>query len=230
MQNKVMKQTLNARSSYFSNEPLEYNVAYFPNKRGKYVITIDSAIESVSQFSTAIQVLDNAQEDDEVEIHLSCCPGGCVNSGDVFIHSMRKCEAPIHIIAGGGTHSMATHLLLEADSFELSDGFNALLHAGYDGAGGTVGEYNTKSAFDLKFRTKKFREGYRFFLSESEINSMLEGKDIWLDAEMWCERAMHRMECQKAEWEAEQAALQATTKPTIAKPKRVRKPLNLAAA
>lgn len=229
MQNKVMKQTMNARSSHFSNEPLEYNVAYFPNKRGKYVITIDSAIESVSQFSTAIQVMDNAHEEDEIEIRLSC-PGGSVDAGDSMIHSMRKCEAPIHILASGGVHSMASQILLECDSFELSDGFHSLIHAGYDGSGGTVAEYNAKSAFDMQFRNKKFREAYKYFLSDEEITQMLLGRDVWVDAEGWCERAMHRMECQKAEWEAEQAALQAPTKPTIAKPKRVRKPLNLAAA
>jgi len=225
MQNKVMKQTINARSSHNYNDSMEYNVSYFPNKRGKYVITIDSAIESVSQFCTAIQVLDNAHEDDEIEIHLSCCPGGSVDAGDCFIHSMRKCEAPIHIKAGGGAHSMASQILLECDSFELSDGFNSLIHAGYDGSGGTVAEYNAKSAFDLQFRNKKFRETYKYFLSEEEITQMLLGRDIWLDAEMWCERAIHRMECQKAEWEAEQEALKDIAEE---KPKRVRKPLNLA--
>jgi ATP-dependent protease ClpP protease subunit len=225
MQNKVMKQTINARSSQNYNDSMEYNVSYFPNKSGVYKIEIDSAIESVSQFSTAIQVLDNAKEDDSVEIHLSCCPGGSVDAGDVFLHSMMKCVAPIHVVAGGGTHSMATHILLAADSFELSDGFNACLHAGYDGSGGTVAEYNTKSLFDFNFRTKKFRESYKYFLSEAEIDRMLDGKDIWLDAEMWCERAIHRMECQKAEWEAEQEALKEIAEE---KPKRVRKPLNLA--
>ena len=195
---------------YFESAP-EYNVSYFPSKSGLYKIEIDSLITSVSQFSTAISALDNAKPEDQIEIHLSCCPGGSVDAGDTFIHAMRKCEAPIHIIAGGGNHSMATHILLECDSFELSDGFCALLHAGYDGAGGTVNEYHTKSAFDLEFRTRKFREAYKHFLTDDEITNMLKGVDIWLDAEQWCERATNRMEIMKAEYEAEEALEESAT-------------------
>src|SRR5512133_52627 len=105
--NKIENNTLNKRqatSFYGFDEPREFSVGFYPHKSGKYVVEIDGAIEHVSQFSTAIQILDLAKEDDEVEIRLSCCPGGSVDAGDSMIHAMRKCEAPIHIIATGGTH------------------------------------------------------------------------------------------------------------------------------
>lgn len=182
------------QGGYYAEYPQEYSVSYYPNKGGTYVINIDDEIGHVSQFQTAIQVLNMAKEDDEVEIHLSCCPGGSVDAGDTMLHAMRKTQAHIRIVATGGVHSMGTHLLLEADEFELSAGFNALIHCGQNGAYGAVNEYVAKSKFDLEFRTRQFREAYEGFLDEKEIDGVLEGKDIWLDAQSWCDRAVKRIE------------------------------------
>lgn len=182
-----------ARRFYHEAHPQEFLVSYTPHRTGTYRIELDDEIQCVSQFSTAIQILEQAKEDDEIVIMLQT-PGGSVNAGEAFIHAMRKCAAPIHIVATGGVHSMGTHILLEADSLELSHGFNALLHCGSDGAYGGVNEYRVKAAFDAKFRERQFRESYEGFLSEEEIQAMLDGKDIWLDAEGWLERAMKRSE------------------------------------
>jgi ATP-dependent protease ClpP protease subunit len=223
--NKVENIKMNnsgAKNYHGYNMPQEYNVSFFPHKSGVYKIEIDSAIESVSQFSTAIQVLDMAKEDDQVEIHLSCCPGGSVDAGDTFIHSMKKCQAPIHIIASGGTHSMATQILMCADSFELSDSFNSLIHAGQDGSYGTVPEYHAKSAFDLEFRTRKFKEAYKHFLTDVEIENVLKGQDLWLDGKAWYERAAKASELYKAEYEAIMNPVQVK----VSKP-RNKKPLTL---
>jgi len=194
----------NHRSSYGEGEPREFSVGFIPHKSGTYKIEIDSIIESVSQFSTAIQILECAKEDDEVVIYLQT-DGGSVNAGEAFIHAMRKCSAPIHIVATGGVHSMGTHILLEADSIELSNGFNALIHCGSDGAWGRVNEYRAKTAFDTIFRDKQFKEAYEGMLSESEIQDVLDGKDIWLDANGWLDRATARSEYFKAKYEAFQA-------------------------
>lgn len=192
-----------ARRNHSEGQPQEFVVGYTPHRSGTYRIEIDDEICSVNQFSTAIQVLENAKDEDEVVIMLQT-PGGSVNAGEAFIHAMRKCAAPIHIVATGGVHSMGTHILMEADSLELSHGFNALLHCGSDGAYGGVNEYRVKAAFDAKFRERQFRESYEGFLSEEEIQAMLDGKDIWLDAEGWLERAMKRSEYFQAKYFGEE--------------------------
>ena len=179
---------------YYSDYPEEYSVSYFPNKGGTYIIEINDEISHVSQFQTAVQVLNMAKEEDEVEIRLSCCPGGSVDAGDTMLHAMRKTDARIKIIASGGVHSMGTHLLLEADEFELSNGFNACIHCGQNGSYGTVAEYTVKAKFDMDFRMRQFRDAYEGFLTAEEIEEVLEGKDIWLDAQQWCDRAVVRMQ------------------------------------
>lgn len=206
-------------NTYYSEQPQEYSVSYYPNKGGVYVINIDDAISHVSQFQTAVQVLGMAKEEDEVEIHLSCCDGGSVDAGDTFLHAMKKCQAHIRIVATGGVHSMGTHILMNADEFELSEGFNALIHGGSNGAWGTVAEYTTKSKFDMDFRTKQFRDAYEGFLSPAEIDEVLEGKDIWLDAESWCNRAIARMEYFQAKYMKMEKEAQKASRPKRVKTK-----------
>jgi ATP-dependent protease ClpP protease subunit len=198
-----------SNSYYGYSKPEEFPVSYIPHKAGTYRIEIDGAIEEVSQFSTAIMVLDKATEEDRVEIYLSDCPGGSVNAGGALIHAIRKCLAPIHMTVSGGCHSMASQILLEAQSFELAENFNSLIHNGSDGAYGNVNEYMAKAKFDEVFRTKQFREAYKYFLTQEEIDEVLEGKNLWIDAQMWCDRFEHKNKCMQLEQETKEAAAEA---------------------
>ena len=178
----------------------EYQVGFINHKSGKYVIEINAPIEDVAQFSTAIQILSHAEEDDEIEIHLQT-PGGDVDATGAFLHALRKCSAPIHIIASGGVHSCGTHILLEADSFELAENFNSLIHNGSAGAGGNINEYHAKSDFDKAFIRKLYAGIYEGFLTNEEFNDMMRGDNIWLDAAQWHDRAVARMDYFKAKYE-----------------------------
>ena len=230
--NKIENVANNKRQAsgfYGFNEPREYAVGFIPHKSGTYRIEIDAAIEDVAQFSTAIQVLNMAKEEDEVEIHLQC-PGGNVDASGAFLHAMMKCEAPIHVVASGGCHSAATHILLGADSFELAENFNSLVHNGSAGAYGNINEYHSKSDFDKEFIRKQYESIYEGFLTPQEFSDMMRGDNIWLDATAWCERTVKRGEYFQAKYEAqqaeEQAALLASQEPST-KPRPQKRPLSI---
>lgn len=189
-----LNNTDKANKSYHDGYHQEFNVGFIPHKSGKYRIEIDGAIEHVSQFSTAIQVLGMATEEDEVEIHLSCCPGGSTNAGGTFIHAMQKCQAHIHIVAGGGNHSAATDILLMGDSYELASNFNSLIHNGSSGSIGNINEYFAQAAFDKEFIKEQQREILEGFLTPEEIEGVFRGDNIWLDAKGWHERSLKRQE------------------------------------
>lgn len=188
------------RSNYSESYVPEYNVNFIPHRSGTYRIEIDTGITDVSQFSTAIQVLDMAKEEDEVEVHLQS-PGGNVDACGAFIHALRKCRAPIHMVASGGVHSAGTHILLEADSFELAEGFNSLIHNGSSGAYGNINEYHAKSDFDKVFIYEHYKGIYEGFLSDKEFDGMMRGDNLWLNAKQWHDRAVKRMEHFKAKAE-----------------------------
>jgi ATP-dependent protease ClpP protease subunit len=203
---EVLNDNSSAKSSYYSNDSQEFSVGFIPSKNGVFKIEINSSIDDVSQFSTAIQALDIAKEDDEIEIHLACCPGGSVDASGTFLHALRKCQAPIHIVASGNVSSAATHILLEADSYELANNFNSLIHNGSGGSGGNLNEWFAMSDFYKKFLYDQYKEIYLGFLSETEIEGVWKGDQIWVDAEGWHTRAVARNEYLRAKFEAQAAA------------------------
>jgi len=212
------------RSNYVDDYVQEYNVNFIPHRSGTYRIEIDSGIQDVAQFSTAIQVLDMAKEDDEVEVHLQS-PGGNVDACGAFLHALRKCKATVHMVASGGVHSAGTHILLEADSFELAEGFNSLIHNGSSGSYGNINEYHAKSDFDKVFIYEHYKSIYEGFLSEDEFIGMMRGDNIWLNAAQWHERATKRSEYFKAKYEAmmqaeEDALVEVEDKPKAKKPRK----------
>jgi len=221
--NQFKQERLNkspVKSSYYLDEPKEYNVSFIPQRNGTYRIEVDSGIESVSQFSTAISALGMAKEDDMVEIHLQC-PGGNVDASGAFLHAIYKCQAPVHVVASGGTHSAATHILLAADSFELADNFNSLIHNGSAGAYGNLNEYHSKSDFDKEFLRKQYADIYEGFLTTEEFDGVMRGDQIWLNAQQWCDRVLSRVEYFKqkdADMVAQRETEQPPTKPKKKKP------------
>lgn len=203
-------------TSDFEFGPQPFGVTFIPERVGTWVIEIDDNIVAPSQFSYAIQALERANEGDTVQINLQC-NGGSLGATDALIHAMRKCEAHIHIVATGGCHSSATLILLEAHSIELSSGFHALLHCGSLGNIGNLNEYREQAAFDAKFMPRILSEAYEGFLTEDELSRLLDGKDIWLDANEWQERHEKRNLFMQEKYLAQEeaaATIEAAPKPT----------------
>jgi ATP-dependent protease ClpP protease subunit len=170
-----------------------FDVSYIPVRCGTYIINLNRAIEEVAQFDYAIQAMNMANEDDEIEIRLQC-PGGSLDATDALIHAMRSCKAPIHTVATGNCSSAASAILLESHSFELSDGFSSLIHCGSLGAGGAFNEFNASTKFHQEFMPSWMRKTYNGFLTDEEIEGLIKGQDIWLNAEQWGERYNKRNE------------------------------------
>jgi ATP-dependent protease ClpP protease subunit len=168
---------------------------------GTFVIDLLHTITDPEQFSDGIKALEMADEQIGVEINLQC-RGGDLGATDRFIQAMRKCKGHIHICASGIVASAGTFVLLEADSFELSENFAALCHNGSMGNGGNFNEYAVKAEFDVKYMKKALVETYAGFFSREELEDMLKGVDIWLDADQWLIRHQARNEYMKAKYEA----------------------------
>ena len=192
-----MQKTKPKKAGYEDEGVAMFEVSYKPERIGNYIINIYSGIESPEQFTDAIQVLEMADEQNGIVVNLQC-PGGSLDAVDAFIHAMQKCEGHIHVVATGGCHSAATLILLEADSYELSEGFSSLIHCGSLGAVGSFNEFNAQVKFNAAFMPKTLRRHYEGFLDEKELDELMEGRDIWLDGESFATRYTARNEYFKA--------------------------------
>jgi len=161
-----------------------------------FPIFVHESIESPTDVVPIVDTLRQLEEGDNVTMYVSGV-GGCVSSVDLLIHEMQSAQArgvSIHCVCTGLLASAFSFIPLYADSFELSEGFHALLHAGSAGMSGTIPEFKASSAFTIKYMESRLRSVYKHFLSEKELDDMLEGKDLWLDASAWIDRFQKRNE------------------------------------
>ena len=174
---------------------LQHNQIPFQSSKGYKISNDDKiylygAIDSAFDFVEAIETLSRCEQGDTVTIYLSS-PGGCVSSVDALLHAIKQAQdngVTVHCVATGLVASAGTFILLECSSFELSDGFHALIHNGSLGEGGSYNQFRAASVFFLDYMEKRLREVYKHFLEDSEIEEVLAGKDIWLSPAEWVER------------------------------------------
>lgn len=174
---------------------LQHNSIPFPTAKGYHVhnddkIFLYGTIESSFDFADAIEALSRCERDDTVTIYLSS-PGGCVSAVDALLHSIKSAQdkgVTVHCVATGLCASAATFVLLECTSFELSDGFHALIHNGSLGDGGSYNQFRASTTFYLKYMEDRLREVYKYFLTDDELGQVMDGKDIWLSPQDWIAR------------------------------------------
>ena len=150
--------------------------------------------ESAFDFAEAIETLSRCEAGDTVTLYLSS-PGGCISSVDALLHAIKSAQdngVIVHCVATGLCASAATFVLLECTSFELSDGFHALIHNGSLGEGGAYNQFRAATEFYLRYMEQRLRAVYESFLTEQELDAVMDGKDIWLSPEEWVERYEHR--------------------------------------
>lgn len=178
------KQTRNSGDEYYKDS----NIQVSGRPRAMvYEADLHGYIQSPSQFSSIISVLGMMDEDDIFTLNIQS-GGGDIDSTDSLIHAFRKCRGTIHAVCSGSVSSAATFILLECDSYELSEGFHAVCHSGSLGSGGTYSEYRQQTAFYNKFMEKTLRSAYAGMFSDEELDAMLNGRDFILDAQEWSER------------------------------------------
>lgn len=177
--------------------PVVANVKQIVN----YSIFLYGTTSSAFDFAEAINAIENADEHDQITIYLSG-GGGCVSSTDAFLHAINTAQergVRVHCIASGLVASAHTFIILSCSSYECAAGTHFLFHNGSLGDGGSYNQFKASSQFFLKYMETRFREMYEFFLSEKELDDILEGKDMWLTGSEFHARYEKRNELMGAE-------------------------------
>ena len=112
--------------------------------------------------------------------------------------------------------SAATLIFLSADRFELSDHTMFMFHNYSSGTIGKGGEMYDQITHFRSWSEKLFDYFYKDFLTPDEIKSMLDNKDIWLDADEVAKRLEKRIAAQDPPEETPQPK-RARKKPTTNK-------------
>lgn len=127
-------------------------------------------------------ILRSASPNDEVLIRFNS-GGGLLSTGDMIINAINESQANVHGFIEHSCGSMATMIFLQCHSWSLSDSAEFFVH---NASGGSFGKENENYASTMFARRKIHRmikNRYAGFLSDVEIENVLNGQDYYFDAE-----------------------------------------------
>lgn len=138
-------------------------------------------IKSAEEYIEWFQILRAASESDIIYIRINS-EGGDLFSALQLVRAMQESNAKIICSVEGICMSAATLVFLSGDQFELSDHTMFMFHNYSSGTIGKGGEMYDQITHFRSWSEKLFDSFYKDFLTPEEIKSMLDNKDIWLDA------------------------------------------------
>lgn len=163
-------------------------------------IPIDTEFKDASYYRHVVQAITNLDEGDQVEFVISS-PGGNYNGLVALLGALDRTPATSVAAISGICHSAASMLALNCDAVAVSNYAEMLIHYVSFGAGGKGADVKSQVDHTCKVTEKLFRDTYRYFLTEEEIEDCLRGVEHWLDSDQILERLKIRQELQKQEAE-----------------------------
>ena len=118
---------------------------------------------------------------------------------------MAETEAEVIVSIEGAAMSAGTLLFLAADSVEITPHSSIMVHDYSSGTFGKGGEMHNQIQHERKWSHNLFRQVYEDFLSDAEITSVLDGKDMWLTSEDVLKRLENRAKLRKEANDLEEA-------------------------
>lgn len=155
-------------------------------------------IKAAEEYVEWFQLFRAAGETDIIYIRINS-EGGDLFAALQIVRAIQESNATIICSVEGICMSAATLIFLSADRFELSDHTMFMFHNYSSGTIGKGGEMYDQITHFRAWSDKLFNSFYKDFLTPEEIKSMLDNKDIWLDAEEVAKRLKNRIEADNDE-------------------------------
>ena len=139
-------------------------------------------IKRADEYIDWFDIIRNAGKNDVVNIHINSY-GGDLFTAIQMIRVLGECEGTVVCSVEGACMSAATMIFLCADGFEVSNHSMFMFHNYSGGTIGKGGEMYDNIIHERKWSENLLRQIYEGFLEESEVESILNNKDIWMDGE-----------------------------------------------
>lgn len=176
-------------------------------------------IESPDEYISWFEIMRNAGENDAIQIHINSY-GGDLFTAIQFLRAIADTNAHVICSVEGACMSAATMIFLAADSYEVSEHSIFMFHNYSGGTFGKGGEMIDQIQHERKWSQHLMKRIYSEFLTEAEIASILDNKDMWMDGEEVLKRLSKRQEIfeKKARAHAKVPSKPAVKKPAAKKP------------
>lgn len=157
----------------------------------RFTVMFDSEIEDSHEYHEHFYVMEQAREQDIVDVCISSI-GGSVATISKFQDVVKNSTAHFHGKLHGYGYSAGGALFLLCDTQEVSDLATFMAHSIQTGYGGGTQAIEAHSKMSSKQNEQLCRMLYTDFLTEEEIVRICDGAEIWMDATEIRERLANR--------------------------------------
>lgn len=165
---------------------------------------ISGSIEEPECYIDMFDIIRHSGPDDVIKIYLNSY-GGDLFTAIQFLRVLMETNATIIVSIEGAAMSAATLLFMAADSVEITPHSSIMIHDYSSGTYGKGGDMHRQINHERKWSEMLFREAYEDFLTKVELDSIMDGKEIWLTSDETQERLEKRAELRKQARELEEA-------------------------
>lgn len=155
---------------------------------------LSGEVKEPEEYVDWFDTIRNAGQDDDIIIHINSM-GGNLDTALQFIRVLGETQACVTTSIEGSCMSAATMIFLQGQNFQISPFSLFMCHNYQGGAFGKGGEIYDNIVYERNWSRDFLHEVYKDFLTEAEINSMLDNKDLWLthkDVEERCRNLMKK--------------------------------------
>jgi ATP-dependent protease ClpP protease subunit len=152
---------------------------------------LSGEIEGPENYIEWFQTIRHAGPSDIFKMYINS-PGGDISAAIQFMRVIQESQATFIVSVEGICASAATMIFLMADNFEVSDYSMFMFHTYSGGVVGKGGEMWDQLKHERKWSEHMLKDIYKDFLTEKEIMSLLENKDIWMDGQEVVKRLKKR--------------------------------------
>jgi ATP-dependent protease ClpP protease subunit len=168
-------------SAYFTDKPMIHVHEYY----------LVGQIEEASNYTEWFNQIRHCPPTDLIKIYINS-GGGDLWAAIQFMRVIRECKATVIVSVEGACMSAATIIFLMADDYEITPHSMFMFHNYSGGTMGKGGEMIDQVKHERKWSQELLKEIYSDFLDSSEINSILDNKDIWMTGEEVVQRLNKR--------------------------------------
>ena len=170
-----------------------------------YDYYLSGTIESPEHYIDWFHQIRNATASDTVVLHINSA-GGSLATALQFFRILGETQASVVASIEGEAMSAATIIMMQADAYLISPHSMFMFHNYSGGTVGKGGEMMDQLEFERLWSTNLLHDVYKDFLTLDEVDSMLDGKDLWLTTNEVSERLETRSKIIQEDQEAEKEA------------------------
>lgn len=160
-------------------ESLQSDNCYKKTAASVYEFYLSGEVGDAQEYIEWFDTIRNATQHDTVKIYINS-PGGDLYTTLQFLRVMSECEGTIITSVEGACMSAATMIFLHGHTHEVTPNSLFMFHNYSAGVFGKGGEMFDQLTFEREWSRDFMTEVYDGFLTETEIQSMLNNKDIWM--------------------------------------------------